>query len=595
LIGAAHGFVWGAGALILRLPPINEIPIRVQERLAVHPHTPADVGTRFVTRLNRLLEKSTTDVGVPLPPTTRATKGTMEQGILVEKIVDELSSEPSSNVILVADRGRGKSSALGLAIRGLTAKGTYRTAVTAGNREAATEVLKFAQLSSDAFVSTQTLLYETSTWDVIVIDEAAQIPVPVLQRIVERHSNATFAFATTTHGYEGTGRGFALRFISWLQSRPCRNCSLHTLTEPIRWAPGDPLELLIFDLLLLNADVPEIQIPDQYTNEMIVHRVLDRDLLISDENLLQNFFGLLVHAHYNTTPSDLHRLLDAPNIVPHALMCGHSVVAATLVAIEGALESKTCDDLYWGRYRVRGHVFPETLASHSGEPNAGTFNIIRSVRTAVHPTLRRRGLASRLVGHVHDTYKPDFFGTLFGLSPGLLQFRRSVGYELVRVGASRGSRTGEPAVAMIRPVTERAFELHERLRMKLARDLSTQMKLMQAGNELLLSDELISNLSAGLPTPKPLSDMERIEGVKAYANGCRTMEATCIALFEFVSKNSEALSQLAPEESALIKARILDQLGWEEAAIAAKLSSAVVAMRALRRAVRALVQKVGPL
>jgi tRNA(Met) cytidine acetyltransferase len=271
---------------------------------------------------------------------------------------------------------------------------------------------------------------------------------------------------------------------------------------------------------------------------------------------------------------------------------GEHVLAATMVAIEGGLEEKTCDDLYWGRCRIRGHALPETLSSHSGERDAGSLAIIRSVRIAVHPTLRRRGLATQLIGHVHDTYQPDLFGTLFGLSPGLLQFRRSAGYELVRVGASRGTRTGEPAVVMMRPVSARAGALFQRLRMKLARQLNAQIELMQAGNELLLPEDLIADLNADLPAPLPLSANERMEGVKLFAEGPRTQEAACVALYEFASEHADALSLLTPGESALIQGRILDGRGWEAAADAADLPSVPAAMRALRRAMRALVRHV---
>ena len=58
---------------------------------------------------------------------------------------------------------------------------------------------------------------------------------------------------------------------------------------------------------------------------------------------------------------------------------------------------------------------------------AGEFNIVRSVRIAVHPDCRRKGLASKLINHVHESYQPDLFGTLFGATPELIKFRRKIG------------------------------------------------------------------------------------------------------------------------------------------------------------------------
>ena len=587
-VGQAHGFVWGGGALILRLPPAGDMPERVRERLTVFPHGPEEVGGRFLQRFDRLLDANTGNLSGPLPPAHHAVEGSAEQRALITDLVGWLNSGAPSLTVILADRGRGKSAAIGRAVRELH-DSSRRIAITAGSPDATLEVLRFAELPADAFVPTQELLHGEGEWDLIVVDEAAQLPVPVLQRMVERHPNAHFAFATTTHGYEGTGRGFVLRFLEWLETR-ARPVTIRTLAEPIRWGASDPLEALIFDLLLLHAEPPEI--PGDLDDDAIVHQTLDRDALIRNEALLKSFFGLLVHAHYRTTPSDLHRILDAPNVRLHALTQGDHALAATMVALEGGLEEKTCDDLYWGRCRVRGHALPETLASHSGQRDAGMLSIVRSVRIAVHPALRRRGLATRLIGHVHESYQPDLFGTLFGLSPGLLQFRRSVGYELVRVGASRGTRTGEPAVVMMRPVSERATSLFESLRMKLARQLNAQLALMQAGRELLLADALIGDLNAGLPAANPLSKDERMEAVTLFANGPRTHEAACIALGEFVADHADALTHLEPGERALIQARILEGMGWEDAASAANLPSVPAAMRALRRAVRALVEHV---
>ena len=589
-LGQAHGLVWGGGALILRLPPVDGMPARSQERLAVSPHGPEDVGRRFLRRFNRILDARSPSPEGPLGPARRAGQGSDEQRALVETLVARLSAVDPGHAVIIADRGRGKSAALGLAIRAIRAP-SLRIAITAGGPDATLEVLRFADLQEDAFISTQELLHGESEWDVIAVDEAAQIPVPVLQRIVERHPGARFAFATTTHGYEGTGRGFILRFVDWLQKRD-REVSTHTLSEPIRWSAGDPLEALVFDLLLLHAETPAL--PRDLVDASVQHQLLDRDELLNDERLLKRFFGLLVHAHYRTTPSALHRILDAPNIRLHALLQGDHVVAATMIALEGGLSRETCEDLYRGRCRVRGHALPETLASHSGQRDAGSLAIVRSVRVAVHPALRRRGLATRLIDHVHESYQPDLFGTLFGLSPGLLQFRRSVGYELVRVGASRGTRTGEPAVVMMRPVSDRAEALFQRLRDKLARQLPVQMKLMQAGRELLLEDTLIHDLSEGLGPALPLSESERKEAVELFAHGPRTHESACVALRSFVEEHEGSLPELPPGDRALIQARILRGMGWEDAARAADLPSVPAAMRALRRAIRALLHQVAP-
>ena len=68
-----------------------------------------------------------------------------------------------------------------------------------------------------------------------------------------------------------------------------------------------------------------------------------------------------------------------------------------MIAKEGGLSEAVCEDIYWGKQRIRGHALPETLISHSGRMEAGRLSFIRSVRIAVHPRLRRLGLATKLI------------------------------------------------------------------------------------------------------------------------------------------------------------------------------------------------------
>ena len=88
--------------------------------------------------------------------------------------------------------------------------------------------------------------------DLLLVDEAAAIPTPLLEAMLARHSR--IVFATTEHGYEGTGRGFHLRFKKVLDEQTPDWQELH-LVEPIRWSLSDPLEPLIFRLLGLNTDI----------------------------------------------------------------------------------------------------------------------------------------------------------------------------------------------------------------------------------------------------------------------------------------------------------------------------------------------------
>ena len=596
LIGQSHGFVWGGGALVLRLPTRGDVSPEAQRRFAAHPYAPKDVGRRFYALLDEALDRAQIGPAGAIEPCAHVRQGTEEQSALVSSLVSLLANPAPGFAVVVADRGRGKSSALGLALAEMRPRESgavaRRVAVSAAHRDAVHEVFRFAGVApAPDFVSPLDLAFGATEYDVIVIDEAAQLPVPLLQRIVSQHTDATIAFATTARGYEGTGRGFLLRFVAWLRAHP-RPLTELTLEAPIRWGRDDPLEGFIFDALHLDAKPAEVEREVDLAD--VEHVALDRDRLVGDPDLLRGFFGLLVHAHYRTTPSDLHRMLDAPNLRLHALLHRGRVVAATWVAIEGELPPALSTAIHWGHTRVRGHALAETLLSHSGRPEAGPLRMIRSVRIAVHPALRRRGLGTLLIDHIHRSYAPDLFGTLFGATADLLAFRRSVGYEVIRVGASRGTRTGEPAAVMMRPVSPRAHALFHTVRADLARDLPLQLSLMSAGNELVLDPALEAALHHALPTPPALTAEEIRYAVATFAYGPRTLEAAAVALTAFIEAHRAALAHLAPQDRGLIEDRVLHHLSWIAVMQRACTPSVPATMRAARRAVRALAERVDP-
>ncbi|MBW2465034.1 MAG: tRNA(Met) cytidine acetyltransferase [Deltaproteobacteria bacterium] len=594
LLGQAQGFIVRGGALVLRLPAAGRPPKAGRISLAVPPFSREDVGLRFWRRLEEKLARPWVEdqSAPPLTPSRAPVTGTREQARAAEGLASLFTSSRPQLATLLSDRGRGKSSALGLAIARAAAQSPAQlrdsVVVTASDRAATREVFHHCGPDAARFVSPSALLREPEAPRVIVVDEAAQLPVPWLRALVGRYPRSTIAFATTTRGYEGTGRGFVLRFIEELNRDPRPLCS-YSLEEPIRWDPNDRLEALIFDLLALDATAATGLTGLDPTQ--VVHREVAKDELVANESLLRDFFGLLVHAHYRTAPSDLHRILDAPNLRLHASFVGDRVVGACLVALEGELSASLVAALFRGNERIRGHALPETLVSHSGVPEAGTMSFIRSVRIAVSPELRRGGIATGLAEHVHESYAPDFFGTLFGATPGLIAFRRSLGYELVRVGSSRGIRTGEPTAVMVRPATPRAEALLGRLRGALARDLEAGLALAEKDGELPLAPDLLATFRKGLPAPAPLSTEERAVFVERYATGGATYDSARGALEAWLRDHRGSLDDSADLDETgalLIRLRIEDRRGWDEICEVTGHPTVPGAMRALRRAVRAL-------
>lgn len=89
------------------------------------------------------------------------------------------------------------------------------------------------------------LLASTLEADWLVVDEAAAIPGPLLEKLAARFPRVLLT--TTVQGYEGTGRGFLLKFCTRFS-----DLQRYSLSTPVRWAAGCPLERVVARALLFD-------------------------------------------------------------------------------------------------------------------------------------------------------------------------------------------------------------------------------------------------------------------------------------------------------------------------------------------------------
>jgi len=382
-----------------------------------------------------------------------------------------------------ADRGRGKSSAAGLAAAALAHDGRdvlvtapqYRSGAELFTRAVALLETLGAEFDVDRPDQPQCVTvagggrvrFEPPARavdlpgdpDAVLVDEAAALPVRRLQAVLDAPA---VAFTTTVHGYEGAGRGFSVRFRDRLEE------SVHTVTEvpmtaPIRYADADPVEVWAFRALLFDARPPvEPVIADASPDSVTYRRLSSRDL-IEDENLLREVFGLLVLAHYRTEPSDLARLLDAPNLPVRALTEGGHVVAVALLAREGGLDRATRERMYTGE-RVRGNMIPDVLTTQLRDEAAGKPVGQRVLRIATHAAVRSRGLGSHLLSEVRAEFADgvDWLGVGYGATPELVRFWGANGYS-VRSTPPRSS-TSPPGSGASSPASPPARRFSIRIR-----------------------------------------------------------------------------------------------------------------------------------
>lgn len=608
--GAASGALRGGGLLLLLTPPLADWPHYADPehaRIAVHPFTPQQVSGRFIARCVRLLHNHEVKVlveGDALPswqaqPTLHPLDWrTADQQAAVEAITHMAKAAASVPLVLTSDRGRGKSALLGMAVAQLLHAGMQRIVVTAPRLAAVDTLFEHAahglpqakahrghlilpRGGALEFFAPDALAHTLPPADLLLVDEAAAIPTPLLERLLAHYPRSVFA--TTLHGYEGTGRGFAVRFQRVLNERAPGWRSVR-LTEPIRWPENDPLERFVFDALLLDAQAADdAVVRDAAADECSIERI-DRDVLLADDALLREMFGLLVLAHYRTSPLDLRHLLDGPNVSVWLLRWRGRVLATALTVREGGFDVPLAQAIYRGERRPRGHLIPQSLALHSGFVEAAMLRGERIMRIVVHPAVQQRGLGTFLLQSLIAQARDDgldFIGSSFGATAELLAFWQRAQLLPLRFGLTRDASSGSHAAIVLRPLSAWGQSIAKAVR---ARFLSHLPALLADGMEEVDSEVAAMLLKDACADERATLDAQDRRDVDSFVQGWRGYEVCQVALRKLVVETIDS-APLSAAQRELLQRKILRRESWDALVAALGYSGRGAALGALRAVV----------
>ena len=369
-------------------------------------------------------------------------------------------------VCLTSGRGRGKSAALGMAIGSAVALGYSNIVVTAPSNENVTTVFEFVTKTLEAlgfrphsdyveitkrldgagsdtaqsiystqkgnrqirevpsqiiinknnhrqciqFVPANECLSVLGNAEILVIDEAAAIPLPVVKSLIGAGNHLTLV-SSTVHGYEGTGRALSLKLIEEIKRNPSFVVNELEMKMPIRYTLNDGIEKWLHSLLCLDStEAPALKSKLVSPADCKLY-VVNRDALFSHhkatEKFLKNVVSLFVSSHYKNSPDDLMLMSDAPKHHVLAFIPPVSeedaavpeVYVAIQIALEGRIGSR--DEIFakaaTSTSRPSGDMIPWTLSQQFSDTDFGQLNGVRIVRIAVHPSLARMGYGTEAI------------------------------------------------------------------------------------------------------------------------------------------------------------------------------------------------------
>jgi N-acetyltransferase 10 len=400
---------------------------------------------------------------------------TLDQAKALLKFVEVLTEKTFKyTVSLTAARGRGKSAALGLAIVAAIGYSYSNVLVTSPSPENLKTLFEFILKGLEAIHFQNHVDYEiiyssnndhnkaivkinvfrhhrqcvqyidpddvrknkspvsSSAAELVVIDEAAAIPLPIVKKFLGPH---LVFMASTINGYEGTGRSLSLKLLKQLRNQSSQVKSgqlaketsakiLHeiSLEESIRYKSGDEVEKWLNALLCLDADLDLDGkavgggCPDPKDCELYY---INRDTLFSyhetSEAFLQRLMALYVASHYKNSPNDLQMMSDAPAHHLFALLAPMkesskargklpNVLCFIQVGLEGQIPEETVDDNFSRGKRASGDLIPWTVSQQFQDSKFASLSGARIIRIATNPNYQGMGYGSVAVKLLEDYY-----------------------------------------------------------------------------------------------------------------------------------------------------------------------------------------------
>ncbi len=502
-------------------------------------------------------------------------------------------------VIITADRGRGKTAALGIVTPYLiwrmykVLKKPVRVMVVAPTPQAVQTFFKFlrkglvrygikfrvkennglitvvnSKFARVEYVVPRRAMVEKDLADIVIVDEAAGIDVPVLWKISE--GVKYIIFSTTIHGYEGTGRGFNIRFLRRLEK--CEDIEIEKihLIEPIRYGKGDPIEKWLYDVLLLDAQPAELDEEDLKAIEegKLEFEFLAKDELFENENLLREFFGIYVLAHYRNRPSDIVILADMPNHLAFRVKVNEKTVCSLHVAVEGRMDDETIKKMAEG-YKPRGQIIPDLVLKHYWDYDFPKLVGVRIVRIATHPSVMGKGIGSFALQKIVEWAQAkdmDWVGSGFGVSPELMRFWLRNGFYPIHITPQRNEVSGEHTLVVIRPLKPHIHSKIEEINADFTRRLIEYLSDELSDLEIETAIGLLRSLMRDINAPRPEFGKVERKRIKRYFRG--------MSLYEYVSDVIRPLVRyyysrtdkvdLDKEEELLVVGKCLQLRMWRD-------------------------------
>jgi len=573
-LGILSGMIQAGGLCIILCPPHQDGLNFANPAMQKYLNTPAQLSD-LLKGFNQYLWQQCQqhallfEEGQAFPPLPKLPKAstkqlpTLDQQQAIKAIERVAFGHRHRPLVIQAERGRGKSYCLGLATLQLIQQGKTHIVITAARPDQAQQVLSVIQASQQNkipekihFIPPDKLIQSPENKpDILLIDEAAHLPLPMLEQLLSLYPRVVLA--TTTQGYEGSGKGFVLKLTQGLPALSKLNWRFCELKMPIRWQAGDLLEQTLHQLFFKEAKIVKQTENKALNLSKLKVTAYDSALLLKKPEVLNALFDLMCQAHYQTTPNDLMQWLEMPNLKIWLAQQedgkGHQLIGAVIAVEEGGLPIEPSLPK-----KLQGHLMPRWLTKHTAQPQWLGLKSLRVMRIAVQPWWQQQGIGSQLLSVVKAEQQPyyDYLSASFGATAKLSQFWHKHGFKVVGLGVKKDKASGLNSQLSVWPISKAAVKQVQMAQTQFKTQFSHQLMVdfNQLDSDLVI--QLLRQLNYA-KTPFPIGYLaEDPHWQQPY-------EAISAQLKNWLLTQGQALSQCSDKEVEWLIQKILQNHPWK--------------------------------
>ena len=325
--------------------------------------------------------------------------------------------------------------------------------------------------------------------DVLIIEEAASIPLPILSQILSVYKKVIMI--STLDGYEGTNQGiihklstdFPLEIFSLSYNFRRNYDNFQKFLENISFKANN-INFSTYSSLQSSS----INIISNNISQNINSLTIRLSSFIEKPNnesisLLIKINKFISNNHYQSSNQDIFRLLNDPNTFVSLLLKNlnyedyslknSEIISLVIFSLEAIPNKILKESIFNGSSRPKNNLLPQTLLCHSNIDFPDNSIFLRIQRIATEKSYKKQGYASKLLSNFNDknlinffiqnsTFSKDFscdcsfsnhlifIGASFALSDVVYKFWIKNNFIPVSLGLKKDNASGERSLVVLK-------------------------------------------------------------------------------------------------------------------------------------------------